>query len=320
MEYLQSVLGIRVAYNDYEITGIPNFIHDRYHLRNASLDGIRTVFVYPQADLESVDAVNKHLQKIRTVTGAPAVLVLDRLTYHQKEYLLRDHIPFVVDRKQIYLPFMAVYLQQRADAEQPAISEMLPSAQVLLLSFIYRGCGELLTSVAAADLSFTATSISRASRQLEDLNLVQTQRRGVQKVLSSDKSPRELFETAQAFLPNPVKRIIYVPKKEISGKLFKSGYSALSDYSMMNPPIVGYYATKSLAAWENKASNSLQDSTDQCTVELWRYDPGKLSKGGDVDRLSLALALREDGDERTHTAIEEMLAELWREIDGKRNH
>lgn len=38
-----------------------------------------------------------------------------------------------------------------------------------------------------------------------------------------------------------------------------------------------------------------------------------------VDRLSLALALREDRDERIEEAVEEMLSDVWREIAGKRN-
>ena len=38
-----------------------------------------------------------------------------------------------------------------------------------------------------------------------------------------------------------------------------------------------------------------------------------------VDRLSLALALAEDKDERVEEAVEEMLKNVWEDIDGKRN-
>ena len=54
-------------------------------------------------------------------------------------------------------------------------------------------------------------------------------------------------------------------------------------------------------------------------VEMWRYNPRKLSTRNIVDELSLALALREDADERVEEAVEEMLNELWRKIDGYRN-
>ena len=38
-----------------------------------------------------------------------------------------------------------------------------------------------------------------------------------------------------------------------------------------------------------------------------------------MDRLSLALSLCGDRDERIEEAIEEMLEQVWRDIDGKRN-
>ena len=52
---------------------------------------------------------------------------------------------------------------------------------------------------------------------------------------------------------------------------------------------------------------------------MWRYNPRKLSTRNIVDELSLALALREDADERVEEAVKEMLNELWRKIDSYRN-
>ncbi len=60
-------------------------------------------------------------------------------------------------------------------------------------------------------------------------------------------------------------------------------------------------------------ANSLYDS-QASAVEMWRYNPRKLSTRNTVDELSLALALREDADERVEEAVEEMLNELWRKI------
>lgn len=319
MEYLNQVLGIRVVYKDDAPTSMPNFIYSRYRLQRVKLDGKAAVFVYPKDELEAVSAVKKQLEMIAKTEEAPAVLVPDHLTYRQKEYLLRDHIPFIVDGKQIYLPFMALYLQERGDGEKQKTETMLPSAQLLLLHYIYHGCGEMLTSDASQQLGFTATSISRASRQLEEMGLIQTEKRGVQKVIHSDKTPEEMFEEARGNLSNPVKRTIYVPKSALNEALPISGYSALSEYSMMNPPMAECYAAGSVAAWEEVASSKLQSTDDQCAVELWRYDPQKLAKGNCVDKLSLVLALSEDRDERIEGAVEELLTSVWEELNGRRN-
>ncbi len=318
MEYLKHVLGIRVVYRDSPPKPEPNYINARYRLNLVTLDGKAAVFVYPKADLDSVSAIKKHLEKIEQTEQIPAILVPDYLTYRQKEYLLRDRIPFIVDGKQIYLPFLAVYLQERGDGEKQEIKTMLPSAQLLLLYYIYRGCGELLTSEASQKLGFTATSISRASRQLEAMGLIQTEKQGVQKVIKSPKTPEELFNAARNSMNNPVKRTIYVPKVEVKEKLLMSGYSALSEYSMINPPMLECFAAENVVVWEKSASSKLQNTEDQCAVELWRYDPKKLAENDCVDRLSLVLALSADKDERIEEAVEKMLTSVWEELDGKR--
>ena len=325
MIYLESVLGIKVTYIDSELSALPNYILSRYRLQKASLDGIKVIFAHPREELGTISAVKKHLSRIEENANENVVLVLDRITYRQKEYLLRERIPFVVEGKQIYLPFMAVYLQERCDSEKPVNEDTLPSSQLMLLYFIYHGCGELTTSEVGKALAFTATSISRACRQLESFGLIKTVKRGVQKIIYSDKEPQTLFESSRAYLLNPVKRTIYVSKAKMKEQLLASGYSALSDYSMLNPPNEERYAAASIAAWEKDASSKLENPDDECAVELWRYDPRKLAgvadtfKAGCVDRLSLALALKDGRDERVEEAVAEMLDGLWREINDKRN-
>lgn len=197
--------------------------------------------------------------------------------------------------------------------------EILPSAQMLLLHFIYGGAQALSTSQAAKDLELTPTSISRASRQLEEMGLLHIGKVGVQRILQSEDSPKTLFPKAGDKLLNPIKRTVYIPKKYVGTDLRESGYSTLEEYSMLNAPNVGCYAAERISQWKDVMTTSLQDSQAQVAVEMWRYNPRKLSTRNIVDELSLALALREDADERVEEAVEEMLNELWRKIDGYRN-
>ena len=120
-------------------------------------------------------------------------------------------------------------------------------------------------------------------------------------------------------LLNPIKRTVYIPKELVGTELLESGYSALAEYSMLNTPNVRCYAAERISQWKDVMTNSLQNSQVQVAVEMWRYNPRKLSTRNIVDELSLALALREDADERVEEAVEEMLNELWRKIDGYRN-
>ena len=123
MEYLKRVLGIEVTCESRPIRHLPNFISTRYTLKGASLDGQKVVFLFPKTELEQVEALKKHLERVQESEKLPVVLVLDRITSRQKEYLLREKIPFVVKEKQIYLPFMAVYLQERCNRRKNPAGE-----------------------------------------------------------------------------------------------------------------------------------------------------------------------------------------------------
>ena len=195
MEYLKRVLGIEVLYENKALEHLPNFISTRYDSQKVSLSGQKAVFLYPKTELEQVETLKKHLERVKKVADCPVILVLDQITARQKEYLLREKIAFIVDGKQIYLPFMAAYLQERCDAEKSDREEILPSAQMLLLYYIYEGAKELSTSQAAKDLDLTPTSISRASKQLEGMGFLRSRKNGVQKILLSENSAKEVSES-----------------------------------------------------------------------------------------------------------------------------
>ena len=319
MEYLDKVLGIKVIYKDVEFKHLPNFIVTRYRLQLVSMNEQKIIFLYPKTELEQIEVLKKHIARIQKNENLPVVLVLKELSFRRKGYLIREKIPFVADGKQIYLPFMAVYLQERCSAEKIPREEILPSAQMLLLHFVYGGARGLSTSQAAKDLELTPTSISRASRQLEEMGLLHIRKVGVQRIIQSEESPKTLFQKAGDKLLNPIKRTVYIPKEYVRADLLESGYSALAEYSMLNEPNVRSYAAERISQWKDVTTNSLQNSRVQVAVEMWRYNPRKLSTRNTVDELSLALTLREDADERVEEAVEEMLNKLWRRIDGCRN-
>lgn len=319
MEYLYKLFGMKTDYEDTKIEHLPNYIVSRYRLCIALLDGYKVVFVYPKDELEQVQVLKKHLMKIKEISGYQSVLILEKLTTRQREYLLRERIPFVVENKQVYLPFMAIYVPERCDAQKNSREEILPSAQMLLLHFIYNGSKELSTSQAAIDLNLTPMSISRASKQLEEMGLIKCRKEGVQKILYSEDSFEELFNKSKEVLQNPVKKTVYVPKELIDDKLLRSGYTALAQCSMINDSGLAYYATDKISKWNDKSSNILEDSNKQVAIEKWRYDPRKLSNNKEVDELSLALSLKDNQDERTQDAVDEMLNNVWRKIDGNGN-
>ena len=97
MEYLKRVLGIEVLYENKALEHLPNFISTRYDSQKVSLNGQKTVFLYPKTELEQVETLKKHLERVKKVADCPVILVLEQITARQKEYLLREKIAFIVD-------------------------------------------------------------------------------------------------------------------------------------------------------------------------------------------------------------------------------
>ena len=103
MEYLNKVLGIKVTYEDVEFKHLPNFIVMRYRLQMASMNGKKAIFLYPKTELEQIGVLKKHVARIQKNENLPVVLVLKEIISRQKEYLIREKIPFVVEGRFICL-------------------------------------------------------------------------------------------------------------------------------------------------------------------------------------------------------------------------
>lgn len=316
-DWIQQILGIKITPSDKRLKNYPNFIHTRYQLEAVHLDNQEAVFIYPKESQADLSSMKKHIRLIWTEEKVPCVIIFKTITTYRRDILLKEHIPFIVERSQIYLPFLGTYIQRKCTQEKYYPEKILPSAQLLLLFFIYNWNRKISLTEAAGALLITPMSISRAARQLESLSLVKSYKEGKSKIIFSDLLPKELFEKALPFLESPVRRKIYIPKGEIKDSFVKSGLSALAEYSMLTLPKVPCYATTGTVEWNNAEYRCLVDSDEQVQVELWKYDPTTIAKDSIVDRLSLYLSLRKETDERTEQALAEMLEAVWEELDGK---
>lgn len=316
MNYLTELIGIQVRDKNETIENLPNYILSRYQIRKSSFDGVEVLLVYPKGELEHIQAISKHLEKIKQTYNCPAILVMNHLTYRERSALIKRRIAFIVEKKQVYLPFMAIYLQERCDAEKIERKKILPSAQMLMIYYIYHGTDEIVLSQVGKVLSLTPTSIMRASKQLMEMGLFQVKKYGVHKIMFSKKTPKNLYESAKEYILTPVKKKVYIPKNTLDDSMVLSGDSALAYYTMLNEPRVACYATDNMTKWKSVATDKLIDIDTQCELELWRYNPRIFSNKGYVDELSLALSYKNEEDERVQEAIEEMLNKMWRRIDG----
>ena len=317
MEYLEKALRINVRYDDWsDARKLPYLITDRYTFHLAWLDDYKVLFIYVNGEPDQLASLKKHLVQIHRITDLPLVLILNQIDARRRQQLINASIPFIVPDQQIYLPFLGAVLQERYTKKYSDKDALMPSSELLLLYYINNGCKPLYMNDATRDLGFSAMTISRASRQLEAKELIRTHKEGVNKVVTSELQGKSLFEKAQAMLTSPVRKTVYIDIDAKSDDLPLSGYSALSEYGLLNPPQVECYAASKIPEWANGIGADLLDSDEQICLEIWNYDPKVLSKDKKVCLLPLIISLKNDPDERVQQAIEDALEQYWEEYDG----
>ena len=271
--------------------------------------------MYIKGKMEDIVSVKKHVQKLAEIVNIPVVLVLDECLPRQRESLIKARIPFVMEGTQIFLPFMGVALQEKFSKRMLAPRKISPAAQVLFLYFLYSGKEEISLSELSNHLSYSLMTISRATKQLEDAGIIKSHKRGVSKFVTSEFYGKELFTVAEKVLISPVKKKLYIERKDLKDEFLKAGISALSEYSMLSPSKIETYATMQFYG------NSYEFMTDidkEIQLEIWHYDSKLFGMKGKIDALSLYLSLKDNADERIQISLTEMMEEFWRKKYDKR--
>lgn len=318
MKYLENALNIKVTCRDWPGQDLlPYLLTDRYRFQMALLGEMDALFVYPIGESEPISTIKKHFSIISKAAAVPPVLILKKCSARQRKALIDNHIAFIVEDRQIYLPFLGILLQETFSAQTNVKAPLLPSAQMLLFYYIYSKEPELLMNQLPGKLQLSAMSVSRAVSQLEEAELLRTYKIGVNKIITSDHYGQELYSKAEGFLRSPVKKQGYLESASV-GPACRAGLAALAEYTMLNPPGVDTFALKKLPDPQVQPEHSLSDANAQACIQLWTYDPQILSCNGCVDVLSLHQSLKGETDERIQGELDGLLDKFWEDYDGKR--
>lgn len=159
-------------------------------------------------------------------------------------------------------------------------------------------------------LPFSAMTLSRAVKQLEMTDLFLVYKDGVNKVIESKYSHKELFECIQHYLLTPVRQVGYMNQSLVTDYMVLAGETALSEMSMLNSSRLRTYAVYEKDFDKTQLIDELIDPEVQVKVEIWAYDPQLFTHTNIADTLSIVLSLKENKDERIEKIIENILKPL----------
>jgi hypothetical protein len=315
--YLHDALGVSVKTTPWSGAGqLPPVLRERYRFAKAQLLGLRALLVIDANPEEQTPAtVRKHMDMIQSKQHVDLIYVRARVTAYNRKRLIEQKVPFIVPGNQMYLPMLAIDLREhfrRIREEAPTFS---PSTQVVVLHAMLRDAGQvLIPSEMAPLLGYSAMTMTRAFDELETAKLAEVTVRGRERCLRFIGDRREIWEKAQPFLRNPVSKRLFIRRINGAEGATHAGLTALAHYSMLAPPAYTTYALsreewKTLRQQHKIIEVPVQDP-DVSEIEVWWYSPARFAEHGMVDQLSLYLSLKADHDERTETALEEMMEKI----------
>lgn len=292
---------------------IPIFLKNIYKVYKMKILGIQCTLLEIRGEAPGVDAIKKHINTVREITGDPIVLYFKEISRYRRKSLIQNRISFIIEDGQMFLPFLGLALENVDDGVQETIKSFTPSGQVAFLYFLYNKEATVNATEFSELFDWTPMTSSRALNELYKANLLTYKiggKTGRSKYYSRISDP-DYFENGKELLNSPIKRLLYV-RKEPEGSL-KAGLEALSELSMVNPP--GYKVRALHGAGLNMKELEIVENIDiikdenLLELQIWDYDPKLFANKGIVDKASLFSSLKNENDERIEQALEEALRE-----------
>lgn len=319
MDILEDILGMRVEYTQWnKEKSLPFYLTSAYKFQKAQIDGCLCIIITPKAESPTLPTLKKQIQRIQKEELLPVVIQVNTMSAFRRKNMIESRIPFIIEEKQVYLPFMGTFLQAKMNTQIKAFERFMISSQLLFLLYIYNNDAKLYLSQAVRELPYSAMTITRAARQLESSGLFTIRNEGINKILFGKYEKKELYKQAETFLCSPVRRIGYLDKNSVTDAMVLAGTSALAEKTMLSRDTLLDYAITQSELNKMQLKDELLDPYRQVMVEIWKYNPKLFSKNMIADPISIALSLANDTDDRVMAAVAEMLDELWEAKNGNR--
>lgn len=289
-----------------------------YHFFDGEYRGIRLIFLKSKNGNPSPKVCAITANKVSDIMGCPVVFILESSPSYERQRLIDKDVFFVMGDKFANLPMLVA--NERIRKSRPA-KRLTPTAQYILL---YHLQVENLEGLSARDISkklpYSYESITLGLTCLNDLGLCQKVSEGTKsKIIQFSSKGKELWDKAADYLIDPVEKRVYCDYLATESTFAKCNINALSHYTWLNPEnsLMLMMSRKELQGLiTEKVLHNMNEFDGNVMIEVWKY-PVVALLGNDnewVDKLSLAISLRDDDDPRVEGEIERLINELkWKD-------
>lgn len=289
-----------------------------YKFYDGEFHGMPLLFAEPKGKVATPRCLSVTANNLTSLLQLPIVFLLPACPTYERQRLIDKDVYFVVSEKYVHLPMLLANERVRKTKQAKTLT---PVAQYLLLYHLQIGSIE---GMAARDIEdkipYSYASITLGLTCLEDLGLCKKVTEGSKrKVIHFDMKGMNLWEQAQPFLVNPVEERIYCDSLLSDDSFPECGINALAHYTRLNPDPERTIMMSVKQLRNFKSSEALvrpNEFDGNIIIEAWKYPPVTAIgvKAEWVDKLSLAISLREDEDPRVEGEVERLINETeWKD-------
>lgn len=322
---MQKAFGLQVPLQKLEVkemSRLPVYLRGAYDFWIGRLLNKRVIFAEVMGKGElSPSRLKKQARDLSNMLNYPIVFVFKELESWNRGRLIEHNVSFIEPGRQLYVPELLLHLNDSIGRNSIHVhvgSKLsMPSQAIVLNKLNSRTIEPLEYQQVAKAMSVSLMTVSRSMRELAAAEMVRIEE-GKPNLVHFKLHGKDLWDQALPMLSSPVKTVW---SSEIDFNTSKdmraAGETALSHMTMLSNGSGNTYAVSKivfpLLKKKDLILQKLQQNYGNYYLQVWEYDPDYTANnnGGDVDRLSLYLSMKENiEDERMAAALKELLNKM----------
>lgn len=294
-----------------ELKGITVGDSINFSFFDGTFNGMPLMFIKPKHSIPTPREMGIVSSRMETLFGMPIVFTFEKCPAYQRKRLIEKGIYFVVNDGYAYLPMLIANTR----IKKTKISKYLsPTAQYVLLYHLQVQSIEGRSALDIQyDIPYSYSGIALALTQLESFGLCTRISNGSKaKTLKFNAKGEDLWNMALPFMTSPVEKRVFCDKLLTNEKFTISNLNALAHYTRISsgPEVLIAVSSDKLQKLEKENDLVHPNEYDgDVEIEVWKYPPVVFGgfKSDYVDRMSLALSLKDNDDARVENEVERLI-------------
>ncbi len=316
--YLVHTTGIQLGFlTDQNFDILPLYLLHRFEMVEGTLFNKSVIFAIDKGlvKLTPYD-IKRSLETIFNKLMKPVIYCTPAISSTERNRLMQYGVQFIIIGKQMYLPEFLIAIEDRVEKSARKDEPFAPATQFAFLYLLNNSPVETTMEGLAEKLNYSKMTVTRIFDELNDKGIFTAFNSGRRRLLRYSEDRKTAWEQGKKYLINPVTdtKFINLNTQRLKDEFLESGITALSHLSMLSDD-----AKKTIACSRDSFQRLLSENRiiiidfeedAERKLEIWRYDPKKLSSEAIIDKFSIYAILKDNPDERVQQALSRMIEEI----------